>query len=236
MAGKQITTILKARAAFEHVNKKATDKALETAAKKLNLPSVDDMLAKLGSNDIRPRDVVHAVYSDLGHVEVENIDKQRAVIGLSKGQQVNRDICCQPLPGERIVGIKATGRGVIVHAIDCGLLEMFENNPAKWLDLHWHVGKHPAIYNVTMAMTISNDAGVLGHICTLIGEQQANISDLEFVDRRQDFYTIHMDVDLRDLEHFHSVLSSLEAENEVTSVVRLRRPDIVKSRILKAKG
>lgn len=224
-----------ARAAFEHVNKKATDKALETAAKKLSFSNVDEMLAQLGANDIRPRDVVHAVYSDLGQVEVEDIDNTRAVIGLSEGQKINRDICCQPLPGERIVGIKASGLGVVVHSIDCELLGLFEDKPNKWLDLHWHNGKHPAIYNVTLAMTISNDAGVLGRICTLIGELQANISDLEFVDRRQDFYTIYIDVELRDVEHFHSMLSSLEAESEVTSVKRLRRPDVLKARILQAK-
>ena len=111
-----------ARAAFEHVDKKATDKALETASKKLSYATVDDMMVDLGANDIRPRDVVHAVYSDLAADDVESIDKQRAVIGLAPGQEINRDMCCQPLPGERIVGIKAKGKGVVVHAIDCDCL------------------------------------------------------------------------------------------------------------------
>lgn len=225
-----------ARAAFEHVDKKATDKALATASKKLSYATVDDMMVDLGANDIRPRDVVHAVYSDLAADDVESIDKQRAVIGLAPGQEINRDMCCQPLPGERIVGIKAKGKGVVVHAIDCEILELFQDRPHKWLDLHWQSGKHSAIYDVTLAMTISNDAGVLGRICTLIGEQQANISDLEFMDRRQDFYTIHIDVDLRDIEHFHSVISALEAESEVTSVDRLRKPEVVKDLIVNARS
>jgi guanosine-3',5'-bis(diphosphate) 3'-pyrophosphohydrolase len=56
---------------------------------------------------------------------------------------------------------------------------------------------------VTLDVTITNDAGVLGRICTLIGEQKANISDLHFMDRKPDFYRLLIDVDLRDAEHLH---------------------------------
>jgi hypothetical protein len=58
----------------------------------------------------------------------------------------------------------------------------------------------------------------------LIGEQKANISDLEFVDRKPDFYRLRVDVDLRDVEHLHMVMTALEAENDVAELARLRRP------------
>jgi len=75
---------------------------------------------------------------------------------------------------------------------------------------------------VSLELTIGNDAGVLGRVCTLIGERLANISDLEFVDRKPDFFRIRMDVEFRDAEHLHSVISALEAESDVASVVRRR--------------
>ena len=71
-------------------------------------------------------------------------------------------------------------------------------------------------------LTIANEAGVLGRICTLIGEQKANISDLTFMDRKPDFYRLVMDVDLRDVEHLHMVLTALEAESDVAQVERHR--------------
>ena len=83
---------------------------------------------------------------------------------------------------------------------------------------------HPPIYQVTLELTIGNDAGVLGRICTLIGEQKANISDLNFVDRKPDFYKLLLDVDLSDANHLRSVMSALEAESDVASVVRRRDP------------
>ena len=56
----------------------------------------------------------------------------------------------------------------------------------------------------------------------MIGEQKANISDLTFVDRKPDFYRLIVEVDLRDAEHLHMVLTALEAENDVAQVARYR--------------
>ena len=112
----------------------------------------------------------------------------------------------------------------MVHAIDCPTLAAYEDQPDRWLDLHWHSGNHPAIYTVTLDLTIGNDAGVLGRICTLIGEQKANISDMEFVDRKPDFYRLLVGVELRDAEHLHSVVSALAAESDVAAISRRREP------------
>jgi GTP pyrophosphokinase/guanosine-3',5'-bis(diphosphate) 3'-pyrophosphohydrolase len=211
-----------ARAAFEHVGKRATDKVLETAAKKMGVGDLDELLARMGSAEFSARDVVRSVYPKLGGKEAVDVDMRRAVIGLSPGQSFNRSPCCQALPGERIVGIAAHGHGVAVHSIDCQMLVDYEDLPELWLDLHWHSGQHAAVYPVTLQMTLGNDAGVLGRVCTLIGEQRANISDLEFIDRNPDFYRLNIDVDLRDIEQLHAVSTVLQAEGEVASVRRLR--------------
>ena len=115
------------------------------------------------------------------------------------------------------------GHGVSVHAIDCDSLVKYEAATELWLDLHWHSGKHGVVYPVTLDMTIANDAGVLGRICTLIGEAQGNICDLEFVERNPDFYRLTMNVELRDIEHLHALTTVLGAEVQVASLKRLRR-------------
>jgi len=213
-----------ARSAFEHVGKKATDKALETAAKTLRLKNRDEVMARMGSAELTAQQVLNAVYPDLVPDPGEEVGRERAVIGLSPDQSFERARCCQPLPGERIVGITYRGRGVVVHAIDCESLSALDDQPERWLDLHWHSGTHPAAYDVTLDVTLSNDAGVLGRICTLIGEQKANISDLTFVDRKPDFYRLLVDVELRDAEHLHGVITVLEAESDVAAVERHRDP------------
>jgi guanosine-3',5'-bis(diphosphate) 3'-pyrophosphohydrolase len=213
-----------ARSAFVTVGKRATDKALLTAARHLRLEDRKTLLAQLGSGELSGRRVVQAVYPDLVPVEGDHIDEQSAVIGLETGQGFERAPCCLPLPGERIVGISFRGKGVMIHAIDCKRLTEYEDQPDRWLDLHWRKGSHAPIYTATLDLTISNDAGVLGRICTLIGEQKANISNLEFLDRKPDFYRLLIYLQLRDVEHLHSAMLSLEAESHVAAIERFRDP------------
>jgi RelA/SpoT family (p)ppGpp synthetase len=210
-----------ARVAFDHIGKKATDKALATAAKQLGLKDASELLARLGSAELTAREVVQALYPELAEGG-EEIDMSRAVVGLQPDQTFKRASCCQPVPGERIVGISYRGQGVVIHAIDCEALAEFEEQPRRWVDLQWHSGTHAPVHSVSLEMTIRNDAGVLGRICTLIGEQRANISDLHFLDRKPDFYRLIIDVELRDVEHLHAVMLALEAESDVAQVRRYR--------------
>ncbi|MBF9034869.1 RelA/SpoT family protein [Rhodobacterales bacterium HKCCE2091] len=215
-----------ARVAFEHVDKKATDRALDTAARVLNLTDGDEVLARIGSAELSARAVVEAVYPELidrsGGVE---IDARRAVIGLPAGEAEHRAQCCQPVPGERIVGITYAGRGPMVHAIDCPALAEFDEEPDRWIDLAWSEGRHAPVHNVTLDVTLSNARGVLGRICTLIGEQNANISDLHFIDRKPDFFRLLVDVEVRDAEHLHAVLTAVEADSDVATSKRFRNID-----------
>ena len=215
-----------ARVAFENVGKKSTEKALRTAAKALAISGVDELMARLGSAEITGRSVVRAIYPELEHKHGEEIEQGRAVVGLAPDQVQRRGACCQPVPGERIVGITFRGQGVSVHAIDCAALADYEDQLDRWIDLHWQEGTHAAVNTVTFDATIANDSGVLGRICTLIGEQNANISDLKFIDRKPDYFRLLIDVDLRDAEHLHRVMTALEAESNVSSVVRHRDPGL----------
>ncbi len=214
-----------ARVAFDQIGKRATEKALKTAAKQLSIDGSEELLARIGAAEIAARQVVETLYPDLVAKAGDEIEAAHAVVGLSDAQTFRSASCCQPVPGERIVGITYRGEGVALHAIDCESLTEFEEQPERWIDLRWHQGTHKPVHIVSLELTISNDAGVLGRLCTLIGEQKANISDLHFADRKQDFYRLIVDVELRDIEHLHAVMLALEADSDVASVARHRNPE-----------
>ncbi len=211
-----------ALAAFDHVGRPATDKALRIAAKMLGLADETELLAQLGSAELTARRVVSTLYPELSLADPEVADNTRPILGLAPDQIVNRPKCCQAVPGERIVGITYRGKGVVVHTIDCPALQEFEQQPNRWIDLNWEPGRHAPVHTVTLEITIANDAGVLGRICTLIGVQKSNISNLVFADRKPDFYRLLIDVDLRDVEHLHTVMTVLEAEIDVAHIGRYR--------------
>ena len=213
-----------ARVAFEQIGKKATDKALATAAKEMALEDTEEMLARLGSAEITAHEIVRRIYPKLAEKQGNEIEAKRAVIGLEADQQHKRARCCQPVPGERIIGITYRGQGAVVHAIDCDALADFEDQPDRWVDLHWQEGTHRSANTVTFDVTITNDAGVLGRICSLIGEQNANISDLRFIDRKPDYFRLLLDVDLSDHEHLHRMTTALSADSNVSSLARHRDP------------
>ncbi len=216
-----------ARVAFENAGKRATDKALSTAARALNITDVSEMLTLLGSAEITAQSVVRAIYPDLSARTGDEVEATHAVVGIEGNQGHQLAHCCRPVPGERIVGITYRGKGVSVHAIDCEALADFEEQPDRWVDLQWHEGTHGAVNTVTFDLAITNDAGVLGRICTLIGEQKANISDLRFIDRKPDYFRLLIDVDLSNLTHLHQVQTALEAESNVSALSRHRDPALV---------
>ncbi|WBU61029.1 RelA/SpoT family protein [Paracoccus albus] len=215
------------RISFEHHGRRVTDKALRTAANKLALPDSDELLARIGCAEMSAQDVLTTLYPELS-THKETVDPSRPVAGLEVDQTLGRAHCCQPIPGERIVGITYRGRGIIIHSIDCPALAQLdsEEDLKRWVDLQWREGRHPPAYAVTLSVTIRHDAGVLGRICTLIGSQGANISNLVFVDRKPDFYRLEIEVELHGSDQLHALLTALEAESDVAQVTRLLRPEL----------
>ncbi|MGL4415732.1 RelA/SpoT family protein [Roseinatronobacter monicus] len=213
------------RLAFEGAGREVSAKALTTAAKLLSVPNAAELRARVGSAEISARRVVSALYPETILHEPE-VDAARPVVGLQADQSFRRAPCCHPLPGERIIGITYRGKGVVAHSMDCEVLADYEDQPERWIDLHWLDGTHPAVYSVPLDLTISNDAGVLGRVCSLIGEHKANISDLRFVDRKPDFYRLLVELELRGISHLHQVLTALEAETAVAQVGRSRDPSL----------
>ncbi|MGR3542505.1 MAG: RelA/SpoT family protein, partial [Hasllibacter sp.] len=208
------------RVAFAQIGRRATDKALRVAAKSLALPDTDELLARVGSAELSARRVADIVWP--GQAPKAPAPEGETVIGLPPGQTPVRGTCCEPLPGERIVGITYRGHGVVLHAIDCARLADHEDEPQRWVDVRWSPGRHPAEHPVTVEAAISNGVGVLGRICTLIGEQGANIADMVFLDRKPDYFRLRLVIELSDQEHWHAVETALQAETDVAEIRRHR--------------
>ncbi|MGR3492780.1 MAG: RelA/SpoT family protein, partial [Shimia sp.] len=212
------------RPVFDRVGKTPTMKVLRMAATRLSMDDPREMLARVGEAHLSATDVLRAVYPDLAPAPDAQPEVQHAVLGLAAGQSFRRAPCCQPVPGERIVGITFRGQGVVVHAINCDNLAQYDDQPERWIDLRWEDGRHPIQNEVDFRITIANDAGVLGRICSLVGEQGANITNLIFEDRKPDFFRLELTVQVRDLDQLLRVRDTLAAETDVAEIERVRDP------------
>ena len=141
--------------------------------------------------------------------------------GLIKGMAVHFARCCHPLPGERIVGIVATGKGITIHTIDCDNLVNFYDQPERWLEVGWeastetpHVGR--------LRVILSNEPGALGTLTTLIGRTGGNILNFKFLNRQTDFFEILVDVEVGDLRQLNVIIATLRSAPSIESVERQR--------------
>jgi GTP pyrophosphokinase len=129
--------------------------------------------------------------------------------------------CCHPLPGDRIVGIVATGKGVTIHTIDCENLEQYADTPERWLDLSWddtegeaHVGR---VY-----LLVVNEPGILVAITTVIAKNMGNITNLKITNRTQEFFDLIIDIEVRDVKHLTNIIAALRATPSINSVERAK--------------
>ena len=127
------------------------------------------------------------------------------------------------MPGERIVGVILKGKGIDIHAIHCDSLENFDQESINWIDLSWPQGEAKIAYPSTIMITMVNGAGVLGRICTLVGDMGANIIDMVFMERKQDFYRIRIEIQVSDVEHLLNIITSIEADTDIAEVIRFRQ-------------
>jgi len=132
--------------------------------------------------------------------------------------------CCHPLPGDRIVGIVTTGRGVTIHTIDCDSLMQFQNEPERWLDVSWDMSQHDisAKHVGRMKLMVMNDKGALGALSMVIAKNNGNIHNLKIMNRTQEFFEMIIDVEVDDVRHLTNIIAALRATPEINSVERSR--------------
>jgi GTP pyrophosphokinase len=131
--------------------------------------------------------------------------------------------CCHPLPGDRIVGIVTTGKGVTIHTIDCETLESFADTPERWLDVAWDQDPNGVEQHVgRLAVVITNQPGSLGSLTTVIGKNAGNISNLKITNRSIDFFEVLVDVEVKDVRHLTNIIAALRATPAISSVDRAR--------------
>src|SRR5215468_8959669 len=219
--------------AFRQEGHEFSERPLEAVLRSFNSATAEDLYVAVGQGLATGRAVVNAAFPQQHEAKAKVISLDRArrrakrndmavpIRGLIPGMALHFAGCCHPLPGDRIVGIVTTGKGVTIHTIDCETLESFAETPERWLDVAWS-NDDEAIHVGRLNVTIANEPGNLGSLTTVIGKQGGNISNLKITNRSSDFFEIMIDIEVADVKHLTTIIAALRANPVINSVDRAR--------------
>ncbi len=224
-----------------------SEKHLEPVAKNFQSATVDDLLANIGASLQPARDVLYAAFPHLKPKAQEktpdNVESVTAaaaaaaqkakaqaashplsIQGLIPGMAVRYARCCHPLPGDQIVGIVATGRGVTIHTRDCRTLFSFKDSPERWIDVGWGDQQGQADGGLVgrLSVVLNNQPNSLGALTTIIGKGNGNITNLKITNRTTDFFDLLVDVEVKDSRHLTNIIAALRANSAINSVERTK--------------
>jgi GTP pyrophosphokinase/guanosine-3',5'-bis(diphosphate) 3'-pyrophosphohydrolase len=221
--------------ALKRAGKTRTGITLKPVLERLALASDDELFDALGRGRVTPMQVIEVLFPHLKEAEKAAVIARRRIEdgkgarlfvraeNVGSGVGLHFSPCCTPVPGDRLVGIlREDGADIDIHKIDCPNLASFEEEADRWRDLAWTPeADRNTLSRARLRVTILNTPGVLGEVCTVIGEAGGNIVGLKMTHRQEDVFDVDIDMDVHDSRHITSIVAALRA---LPSVENAERP------------
>jgi GTP pyrophosphokinase len=216
--------------AFKEAGQTFSEKSLTAVLKKLKLVKDEEVYSLLGAGVVTPEKVMKAVFPEL-KVETSVFNwtnwfakkpkgATATIMGLVPGLDSNLAPCCQPVLGDRIIGVIVEGE-VGVHTADCErLAELQDQPPDRWLDLKWSPDAKHEIQVGRLKIGVNNERGALGAMCNTIAEHGGNITNLRIINRAPLVFDLLVDIEVRDAKHLANIITGLRASPAINSADR----------------
>ncbi len=206
--------------------------ALQEYAEQLDKKSVEDLFAAIGNGSMTPRPLLNLIKPEERKPRAGIVGQVIDRIRGSKGIRVHgmSDMmfrfagCCQPLPGEDIVGFITRGRGVTIHRADCeSAAYLREQSPERSIEVSWDVGRGQS-FVAQLELVVEDRRNMLRDITEAIADSDTNVRVAEM--RSQDTTaTGRFVVEVSSLSHLNRILEKVRKVKGVISVVRSRGRD-----------
>ncbi len=224
-----------------HLSKEAQAQMLREVYSRYNVHDHEDLLAGLGAGDIRINQLMNFFEGKLNKPSVEEEEKkllaqleqksQNRVQSQPKGHIVVQGVgnlmthiarCCQPIPGDGIIGFITQGRGISVHREDCEQLkELMRRNPERMIEAVWGES-YSGGYTLTARITANDRSGLLRDITTIIANEKINVLGMRSRSNiKTQIADIDIDMEIYNIESLNRMLSKINQMNDVVSAKRL---------------
>ena len=201
---------------------KIPPETLEVLLRDLEYKTLEDLLYALGTGNQMPMVIAKRLVVDLEHHELteESTLTPLAIKG-TEGMVVEFAKCCQPIPGDRIVGCFQQGRGILVHASDCPVIKK-SRNPEQFVSMRWD-DQVAGEFWVDITMDVANQRGILAKLTTLISETDSNIGNVTVEPRDGRHNAVTFAISVTDRKHMARVMRRLRANKLVMRLYRKKQ-------------
>ena len=190
------------------------------------IPKMKEELEKLRVDDEAPM----TQEDELSKVKITSISKKKSsaggiIIEGESGYQVKFAKCCNPLPGDSIVGFITRGFGVSIHKSDCNNVaesRKNEENLARWVNAAWEKDDFNSRENYEAALQIITEdgIGVIAAISMALADMRVSISSINTQTLKNGTVAINLSIGCRNTSHFESIVSRLRSLKSVINVTR----------------
>jgi len=220
-----------------HANLK--EERLAEAAHKFSYQNADDLLASIGYGKLSAAMVVGKLVPEkAAEKSPESVFEEaaRPLAGATRPSRSTHGVvvrgidgvlvrfarCCNPVPGDPIVGYITRGRGVSVHREDCpNISAMMGEDEGRQVDVSWDTGNATS-YPVEIEMEASDSPGLLTGVMNAVLEMKAHVSAVNARTLRNRMALINMTVEINDVAHMNNVIGRLKRLQGVQNVHRAR--------------
>ncbi len=221
-------------------------KALDTVLGDFGVAKVEDLIADVGSGKIAPRALVAKLLPEAASppegappppsrvAAISSAVRRVLPFGATTGIRVKgeNDLlatlakCCQPVPGDDVVGYVTRGRGVSVHTTTCSNVRALLFDPGREIPVEWQTAKDATV-TVDLEIRTEDRQGMLARITQVLSAANSNIRSIEARTSHDGNASIEASVTTRDRRHLERLLVSLRALPGVMDVRRkLRDTDV----------
>ena len=128
--------------------------------------------------------------------------------------------CCLPIPGDEIMGYHTTGKGIVVHRMDCPNVADYRKSPERWITIGWDRDVSGDFHSALM-VEVENRPGVLAQVAAAIAQADSNIDGVEYLERDSNIASIRFAIEVRDRKHIAEVIRRVRRLSVVHGVQRL---------------
>ncbi|HIN38255.1 MAG TPA: bifunctional (p)ppGpp synthetase/guanosine-3',5'-bis(diphosphate) 3'-pyrophosphohydrolase [Dehalococcoidia bacterium] len=212
------------RRELHRLNQKIND---ETILGLFKVDTMDDLMANLGSGNIAESLLSHRL-AQIGHETEEPLAKRRNDLPLTSPNSgitvlgvgdllVHIGRCCNPIPGDPIIGFITRVQGVTVHKEDCPRVR-HEDEPERLVDVQW--GKEQQLYPVRIIMKAYDRVGLLRDVTALVSNEGVNIASVVTGDYSNGTVTLSLTCHTTGLDQLNKLFSKLDGVHGCISVTR----------------